>query len=166
MLIHSEQTSPWSRGTCARFGAGRSGVRLSAGSYQDLVNWYCSLLIRRTVCGRAAGNTLRTQNRSERNETEIAHTQSWRYKTLVVIKCQQRTTITNKQTFRRLSVGLELLFRECWVLVTGSLLAASHISLLPCFVSVKCYVFQQGCLLDIHFVAFVELCLLCLVLGS
>jgi len=32
----------------------RSRVRLSAGSYQDLVNCYCSLLARRTVCGRAA----------------------------------------------------------------------------------------------------------------
>jgi len=61
------------------------------------VNWYCSLLTRRTVCGRAAGNTLRTRNQSERNETEIAQTQSWRYKTLVVIKCQQHTTITNKK---------------------------------------------------------------------
>ena len=50
-------TSPWSSGKCGRFGAGRSGVRLSAGSYQDLVNWYCSLLIRRTVWGRATGNT-------------------------------------------------------------------------------------------------------------
>ena len=35
-------------------------VRLSAGSYQDLVNWYCGLLTRRTVCGRAAGNSRRT----------------------------------------------------------------------------------------------------------
>jgi len=94
--FYSIRTSPWSSGKCARFGAGRSGVRLSAGSYQDLVNWYCSLLTRRTVCGRAAGNTLRTQNRSKRNEIEIVQTQSWRYKNLVVIKCQQQTTITNK----------------------------------------------------------------------
>jgi len=91
-----------------RFGADRSRVRLSAGSNQDLVNWYCSLLTRRTVCGRAAGNTLSTQNRSERNATEIAQTQSWRYKTLVVIKCLLPTTITNKQT----KVGLSM-FASC-----------------------------------------------------
>ena len=39
---------PWPGGV----GAGRSGVRLSAGSYQDLFNWYCILLSRRPVCGR------------------------------------------------------------------------------------------------------------------
>jgi len=38
-------------------------------SYQDLVNWYCSLLTRRTVCGGAAGNTPRTQKQAEWNET-------------------------------------------------------------------------------------------------
>jgi len=59
-----------------------------ARSYQDLVNWYCSLLIRRTVCGRAAGNTSRTQHKPE-----IVQTQSWRYKTVVVIQSQQQTTI-------------------------------------------------------------------------
>jgi len=47
-------TSPWCSGKCVRFGAGRSRGRLLAGSYQDLVNWYCSLLTRRTVYGRAA----------------------------------------------------------------------------------------------------------------
>jgi len=31
-------------GKCVHFGAGRSGVRLLAGSYQDLANWYCGLL--------------------------------------------------------------------------------------------------------------------------
>jgi len=44
----------WPGSTCVRFGASRSGVRLSVGSYNDLVNWYYSLLTRRTVCGRAA----------------------------------------------------------------------------------------------------------------
>ena len=39
-----------------------------AGSYQALVNWYCSLLTRRTVYGRAAGNTIRTQNQPSENE--------------------------------------------------------------------------------------------------
>ena len=40
---------------CVRFGAGRSEVRLSAGSYQNLVYWYCSLLTKRALCWRAAG---------------------------------------------------------------------------------------------------------------
>ena len=43
---------------CVRFGTSRSRVRISAGSYQDLVHWYCSLLTRRTVCRRATGNTI------------------------------------------------------------------------------------------------------------
>ena len=97
---------------CARFGAGRSGVWLSAGSWQDLVNWYCSLLTRRTVCGRSAGNTISTQNRSERNETEIVQTQSWRYKTFVVIKCQQQTTMKKK------------IFTWLWLLFTAVPFAA------------------------------------------
>ena len=36
-------------------------VESSAKSYQDLVNWSCSLLTRRTVCGRAARNLPRIQ---------------------------------------------------------------------------------------------------------
>ena len=47
------RTSPWPRGKCVRFGAGRSRVRLSAGSYQDFVNWHCGLLTRRTVYGKS-----------------------------------------------------------------------------------------------------------------
>jgi len=38
-----------------------SGREFSAGSYQALVSWYCILLSRRTVCGRAGGNTPRIQ---------------------------------------------------------------------------------------------------------
>jgi len=49
----------------------RSGVRLSAGSYQDFANWYCSLLTRRKVCGRAAENTPRTQNKPSEMKPEI-----------------------------------------------------------------------------------------------
>jgi len=45
--------------------ASASVLVLSTGSYQDVINWYCSLLTRRTVCGRAAGNTLRTQKQPE-----------------------------------------------------------------------------------------------------
>ena len=56
-------------GKCNRFGAGRSWVRCSAGSYEDLVCWYCSLLTRHTVYRRAAGNTPRTQKKqTEWNE--------------------------------------------------------------------------------------------------
>jgi len=61
-----DQPAVQSSGKCVRFGAGRSRVRES---YQDLVNWYCSLLTRRTVCGRSAGNTPRTQTNTEWNET-------------------------------------------------------------------------------------------------
>jgi len=56
-------------GKFVRFGASRSRVQLSPRSYQDLVNWYCSLLTRRTVCRKAAGNTPRTQKQTELNET-------------------------------------------------------------------------------------------------
>ena len=48
--------------------AGWSRVPLSAGPCQDLANWYCSLVTRRTVCGRAAGNSPR-KHKNERNET-------------------------------------------------------------------------------------------------
>jgi len=34
----------WTRVMFVCFGAGRYGVRLLTGSYQDYVNWYCSLL--------------------------------------------------------------------------------------------------------------------------
>jgi len=54
-------------------------------SYQDHLTWYCSLLTRRTVRGWAAGNTRWTHTKNE-----IVQTQSWRYKTIVVIKHQQK----------------------------------------------------------------------------
>ena len=40
--ISFQLTSPWSSGKCVSFDTGRS--RVSAGSCQDLLNWYCSLL--------------------------------------------------------------------------------------------------------------------------
>ena len=55
-------------GKFVRLDAGRSMVRLSAGSYQDLANCYCSLLTRRTVWRRAAANTSRAQKHIESNE--------------------------------------------------------------------------------------------------
>jgi len=46
------------RGLVVSVSAGRSRVWISAGSYQDLINWYCSLLTRRTEYRRATGNTI------------------------------------------------------------------------------------------------------------
>ena len=54
-------------------------VRLSAGLYQDLINWYCSLLTWRKVCGRAAGITSGTQTKPSQMKPDIIPTQSWRY---------------------------------------------------------------------------------------
>ena len=70
-VIPHFKTSSWSSGKCVRFGAGRSRVRLSAGAYQDLVNWYCSLLTRRTMCGRTAGNTPRTQKQTRNCKNSV-----------------------------------------------------------------------------------------------
>ena len=52
---------------CVRVGAGRSRSRLSAGSCQDLINRYCSLLAMRTVSRRVAGNISRPQDKTESN---------------------------------------------------------------------------------------------------
>jgi len=82
---------------CVRFRASTSGVRLSVGSYRNLVNWYCSLLIRRTVCRRAAGNTTRTQNKPSQMIPDIVWTQLWRYKTTVIIKRHQKSGGTRSQ---------------------------------------------------------------------
>ena len=91
-------TSPWPRGKCVRFGAGRSRVRLLSRSYQDLVNWYCGLLTRRTVCGKICRELTQNIKTGRVNmKPEIVQTQSWRYKTMVVIK-RQHQTISNKQT--------------------------------------------------------------------
>jgi len=63
------KTSPWSSGRCVDFCDDRWRDCLSSGSCQDLVNWYCSLLSRRTMYGRAAWNTLRTQKGTGWNES-------------------------------------------------------------------------------------------------
>jgi len=52
--LHFE-TSPWCSSKFVRFGAAWSRVRLSAGSHQDIVNWYCSLHTRHMVCRRWYG---------------------------------------------------------------------------------------------------------------
>lgn len=77
-------------GKYVRFGAGRSGVRIS---YQDLVHWYCRLLIRQTMCGIAAWAT-----RLLKHESNVAWSckQSvGNYKTTVVFK-RHRNTISKK----------------------------------------------------------------------
>jgi len=51
-FANSKQACPWSN---ANLLVGRG---FSAGSYQNLVTWNCSLLTRRAVCGRATGNTI------------------------------------------------------------------------------------------------------------
>jgi len=88
IITCSGAASRWSSEKCVRFGAGRSRVRLSAGSYQDLVNWFCSLLTRRTVCGRAAGNSPRTQKKQV-NWNQKLYKLSRGGKTTAVIKRQQ-----------------------------------------------------------------------------
>ena len=92
-------------------------VRLSAGSYQDLVNWYCSLLTRRTVCGRAAGNALRTQKQPE---WKSVNAEIVRNSVLALQDhCSYKAPTTNhhiKQTFDQL---------RCCVCFRVSLLACS-----------------------------------------
>ena len=75
---------------CVRFGAGRSRVRLLAGSYQDLVNWYCSL------AGPRCTDELQGTHPEHKTNQKSYKTQSWRYKTIVVIQRQQQTTISEK----------------------------------------------------------------------
>jgi len=65
-VVAFAQSGP-ARGKCVPFDAGRSRVRLSAGSYQDLVNWYCSFLTRRTVCGRAVKTLVTLKKKSEKH---------------------------------------------------------------------------------------------------
>ena len=48
---------------CVRTCTGGSGVCLCARFQQDLVNWYCSLLTRRTVCGRVARTIQTAKNK-------------------------------------------------------------------------------------------------------
>jgi len=40
------------------------GLEISAGSYQDLMYWYCCFLTRRTMCRRAAGDYPEGKNTS------------------------------------------------------------------------------------------------------
>jgi len=85
-------------GKCVRFGAGRSRFHLSVGSYQDLMDWYCSLLTRRTVCGRAAGNTPRTQKQTEWNETRYCTNSIGVLQDHCSYKAPTATTISKKES--------------------------------------------------------------------
>jgi len=77
------------------------GREFLAVSYQDLVNWYCSLLTRRTVYGRAAGNSPRTTTKINKWKG------TWNCRNSVVAlqdHCSYKTPTTNhhiKQTFVR-----------------------------------------------------------------
>jgi len=48
-------------------GTGRSVVRLSTGSYDDVVDWHCSLPTRCVLCWRAAG-TIQNAKQNELND--------------------------------------------------------------------------------------------------
>jgi len=61
-------------------------IRFSAGSYQDLANWYCSIFTRRTVCKRAAGNTPRTQKQIRNCTNSVVALQD---------HCRYKATTTN-----------------------------------------------------------------------
>ena len=74
-------------GKCVRFGATRSGVRLSAGSYQDLVNWYCNLLTWSTKCA----IQIAKQNQVKWYRT-LLQTQSWRYTTVLQLQSAIKNT--------------------------------------------------------------------------
>jgi len=56
-------------GKWACFAADRSGVRFSGGSYQDLANWNCSPLTRRTLWGGAAEPIYRTHTTLDKSYT-------------------------------------------------------------------------------------------------
>jgi len=87
--------SPWPGGKWVRFCADRSRFRHSAGSYQDLVNWYCSLLTRRMVCVRAAGAVV--QNAKTQPNQMILDLEQSCHKTIVDIKHHQNTIWNHKQ---------------------------------------------------------------------
>jgi len=70
-----------------------SSAELSAGCYEDLVHWYCSLRTRRTVSTRAAGNIAGTQRKLGQIIPDIVQTQSWHYNTTAVIQRHQKRYI-------------------------------------------------------------------------
>jgi len=72
----------------------------SLACYQDLVNWYNSLLTRPRCTEELQGTHPEHKNKPSEMKSEIAKTQSWRYKTTAVIKHQRQTTISiNKISF-------------------------------------------------------------------
>jgi len=102
------------------FGAGKSKFRLircwkveissdsvlegrnvdSLASYQDLINWYNSLLTRPRCTEELQEHTQNTKTNRVKWNQKLYKTQSWRYKTTAVIKHQRQTTISiNKISF-------------------------------------------------------------------
>jgi len=90
------KTSPWPRGKCVRFGAGRSRVRW-------VLPRPCKLVLRpshqahgvRKSCRELTPNIKTSRVKMK---PDIVQTQPWCYKTIVVIKRRQQTTISNKQS--------------------------------------------------------------------
>ena len=71
---------------------------LSAGSYQDLIKIGTAAFLPGARCAEELqGTHPEHRNKPSELKAEIVQTQSWRYKTVVVIKRQQQTTISNKQ---------------------------------------------------------------------
>ena len=70
-FIYCMWTSSWSSGKCVRFGAGRSRVRLSAGSYHDLINWYCSILTSYLPHGVRKSCRELTQNNNKNQQVKL-----------------------------------------------------------------------------------------------
>jgi len=74
-------TRPRTGGKCVRFGAGRSGVWLWVGSYRGIVTWYCSLLTKRMVYGRAAGTFRSMANSYKCTQSSKVTARKWNYST-------------------------------------------------------------------------------------
>ena len=66
------------------------GREFPAGSYQDLVNWYRSLLPGARCAEELQGSNPEHTNKPSEMKPEIAQTQSWRCKTIAVTKRQQQ----------------------------------------------------------------------------
>ena len=88
----------------------------SAGSNQDLVNWYCSLLTRRTVYGRAAGNSPRTTTTKINKWNDI-----WNCRNSVVAlldHCSYKALTTNhhiKQVGLSMFASCQFTFCSCFI---------------------------------------------------
>jgi len=62
----------------------------------DLVNWYVSLLTNQAHGVRKSCGAYPERKKTSQMMPDLVNTQSWRYKTVVVIKCHQTTAKLNK----------------------------------------------------------------------